>query len=236
MSPQRFASAERAPLIAITPDCHQRLDHPTEATYVVRMNYAAALAECGALPVMLAYIPERIADIVDRFDGFLISGTTPGISEVPGRSEFEKALIDAVLNAGKPLMGICNGMQMVGLVLGGRLVDLGERQSDRGPMHLPHPVPDAVAHSISLSPESRLSGLTPEPITQVNSLHRQAIELPGNFLVAATAADGVVEAIEGFGPAYVVGTQWHPEYRITDFDKKLMADFVAAARTLEERR
>lgn len=217
-------------MIAITPDCTTEELVPTEAAYVVRANYAAALAAAGALPVVLPYLPDRIAEIVSRFDGFLISGSTPGISEIPGRTDFELALIRAALAAGKPVLGICNGMQMIGLALGGGLIEKLDPPAPGGPDHMPQPVPSSAAHSITLSVGSRLAGLATAGSMEVNSLHRQAIRPDGDFRVVATAPDGVVEAIESAGSGYMLGTQWHPEYLLTNLDRALLADFVAAAR------
>ncbi|WP_292622059.1 gamma-glutamyl-gamma-aminobutyrate hydrolase family protein [Mesorhizobium sp.] len=217
-------------MIAITPDCTTQELAPTEAAYVVRANYAAALAAAGALPVVLPYMPDRIAEIVARFDGFLISGSTPGVSEIPGRTDFELALIRAALAAGKPVLGICNGMQTIGLALGGSLIERLEPPTPRGTDHMPTPVPSAAAHSVTLSAGSRLGALVPAGSMEVNSLHRQAIRPDGDFRVAATAPDGVVEAIESAGSGYMLGTQWHPEYLLTKLDRALLADFVAAAR------
>lgn len=219
-----------APMIAITPDCLTSDSGPTETSYVVRANYAGALSAAGALPIVLPYMPERLDDIVARFDGFLISGSTPGVSEIPGRTNFELALIRAAMAAGKPVLGICNGMQMIGLALGASLVERIDPPGPGGTDHLPQPVPVRPAHPVSFASGSRLAALAGISSAEVNSLHRQAIRSDGDFAVAATAPDGVVEAIEGFGPGYMLATQWHPEYLLTDLDRALLADFVAAAR------
>ena len=219
-----------SPLIAITPDCQVEDDAQTESTYVLRMNYATALAEAGAMPVLLPYLPERMDEIVARFDGFVISGSTPGVSEMPGRTAFELALIKAAIAAGKPIFGICNGMQMIGLALGARLIERLDTPVAGGPDHMPEPVPTMLAHSVRLDPQSRVAKIAGATSAEVNSLHRQAIEPSDEFRVAATAEDGLIEAIEGNGPGYAVGTQWHPEYRLTSLDRKLLVDFVDAAR------
>lgn len=226
---KQFTNSRSAPIIGITPNCQADHESPTESTYFVRMNYADALAEAGALPVLLPYLPDRVGEMVERFDGFLISGTTPGVSEMPGRTTFERSLINAALVAGKPVLGICNGMQMVGLALGARLIERLPSPRSGGPDHLPQLVPTATAHAIALAPDSRLAELAGASRAQVNSLHRQAIGPNGRFRVAATASDGIVEAIEGEGAGYMLGTQWHPEYRLTPLDRALMVDFVAAA-------
>jgi gamma-glutamyl-gamma-aminobutyrate hydrolase PuuD len=218
-----------APLIAITPDAQTDVLHSSENSYVVRMNYASALAECGALPVILPYLPDDIATLLDRFDGFLISGTTPGISETPSRSDFERALIAAALDAGKPLLGICNGMQMLGVALGGYLGDIEGGHLDESSYHLPAAHPISAAHPINITPDSRISKLLGGDRTHVNSFHRQEIKLGGMMNVVAHAPDGVIEAIEAQAASYAVGVQWHPEYLLSDFDRAIIMDFVAAA-------
>ncbi len=222
------------PLVAITPDCASNVDHPTETTYVLRRNYADALTEAGAMPVILPYWLGDPADIVAVFDGFVISGSTPGIADMPGRTEFEARLIAAAIAADKPVLGICNGMQMIGRVLGGTMIERLPTPGPGAPDHIPQPHPTELAHDIVISDGSRLHGLASGSPVRVNSLHRQAIADDGDYLVAARASDGVVEAVEaveGRGPTYVVGLQWHPEYRLTDFDRNILADFVSAMKT-----
>ena len=217
-----------SPVIAITPDC-STLGSP-ENQYILRSNYAEALAQAGALPVILPYLPHAVAEIVERFDGFVISGTTPGILEVPGRTGFERQLIDAALELRKPLLGICNGMQLLGLALGGTLIADITAHGAQGVDHLPHPVPDRPAHAVDLVEGRWLRRLAAESGASVNSFHRQAISADGRYHVAAIAPDGTVEAIEGKGQGYARGVQWHPEYGLADLDRAIFADFVAAAR------
>lgn len=217
------------PVIAITPDCSVP-SGSADSHYVVRKNYADAVARAGALPVVLPYSPQAIAEIVERFDGFLISGTTPGVFEVPGRTSFEQALIAAALQAEKPLLGICNGMQLVGLALGGTLVDDISAHGASGVDHLPHAVPDRPAHAVDLVEGGWLHRLAGASSVMVNSFHRQAIGPAGRYDVAALARDGTVEAIRGIGDGFVAGVQWHPEYGLTALDHDIFACFVAAAR------
>lgn len=106
-----------APLIAITPDCGSVDGAPTETTYVIRQNYAAAIAAAGGLPVILPYLPERLAEVVERFDGFLISGSTPGSSNVPDRTNFELALIAAAGARASQSWVFATGCRSSGLLL-----------------------------------------------------------------------------------------------------------------------
>lgn len=220
----------RRPIIAITPDSDIPEGQPTEAFYVVRVNYAAAVLAAGGTPVILPYAPEAVAEYIATFDGFLITGGTPGVSTKPGRSDFETALIKAAIEAGRPLLGICNGMQLIGRALGGRFVESIKAEVPQALEHIPFEVPTQIAHDIQIVPKTLLSTLAGAPTAKINSLHQQAIAGPGQFTVAATAPDGVTEAIEGHGSGFCLGLQWHPEYRLTPLDIRIFEAFIEAAK------
>lgn len=218
-----------APLIGLTPDQDVPEGQPTEAHYLVRSNYAGAVLAAGGIPVILPYAMPAVAEHVARLDGFLITGGTPGVSVKPGRSEYELALITAALAAGRPLLGICNGMQMIGRALGGRLIESIAGEVPGAMDHVPQAVPVATVHDIIIAPQTRLAALAGAERALVNSLHSQAVGGTGRFTVSARAPDGVAEAIEGPGPGFCLGLQWHPEYRLTDLDRAIFAAFIEAA-------
>lgn len=219
----------RRPLIGLTPDQEVPEGQPTEAQYLVRSNYAGAVLAAGGIPVILPYAMAAVADFVAGIDGFLITGGTPGVSVKPRRSEFERALIAAALDAKRPVLGICNGMQMIGLHLGGALIECIKDEVAQPIDHIPFDLPTITAHDIRIAPQTRLAALAGAEQAQVNSLHRQAIGGVGRFTVAATALDGVAEAIEGQGPGFCLGLQWHPEYGLTALDTAIFDAFVSAA-------
>lgn len=218
----------QAPLIAITPDCDDGAGRPTETQYIVRRNYAEAIREAGGIPVILSYDIAEIPRYLECFSGFLITGGTPNVTVKPLRTDFEMALIGAALDAGRPLLGICNGMQMIGLTLGGTLIDSIPDEIETAAEHLPFAVPDRFGHRIAIAPGTRLAGLAQAATAEVNSLHRQGIGGSGSFVVSAVAPDGVAEAIEGLTEGYCVGLQWHPEYRLSRLDRAIVNDFVRA--------
>jgi len=218
------------PLIGISPDGEAPADAPTEAEYRVRMNYAEAIRAAGGCPVILPWHLDDVDEMVHRCDGILVSGGTPGVLSKDGRTVFERALIRAALDRGKPVLGICNGMQLLGQTLGAQFVESIAATIPAALDHIPSPVPDDAAHAVTLTPGSRLQRLAGTDAARVNSLHRQAIAGTGRFTVAALAPDGVVEAIEADDVAFALGTQWHPEYRLTALDDAILAAFVTACR------
>jgi gamma-glutamyl-gamma-aminobutyrate hydrolase PuuD/enamine deaminase RidA (YjgF/YER057c/UK114 family) len=219
----------RRPVILMTPDIHETANAATEREYVVRANYAEAIAEAGGIPLILPYESGGISAVLAIADGILITGARPGAEVTAHRSEFEKALIRRALDVGKPLLGICHGMQLIGECLGGTFVaDLPEMTDDRT-AHMPHDIPDCLAHEIVVEPRSSFAGWLGDAKTSVNSLHRHALTGSGRFRVIARAPDGVIEAFEGETTGFSLGVQWHPEYRLTDFDRYVLKTFVDRA-------
>lgn len=128
------------------------------------------------------------------------------------RDRFEAALVRESLLAGRPILGICRGMQLVNVVLGGTLItDLEEAG------HPPHGTVNGVKcrHDVLIEPSSALGGALGVDRGWVASSHHQAVERIGRGLViAARSPDGVVEALETPRPEgtfSVLLVQWHPE-------------------------
>ncbi|HTO31004.1 MAG TPA: Atu1372/SO_1960 family protein [Pararhizobium sp.] len=217
----------RPPVILITPDFLPNDKAETEHEYAVRTNYAEAISEAGGLALILPYHSEQIADALALCDGILVTGTQPG-AEVPARrSTFERTLVHEALAAGKPLLGICHGMQLIGEYLGGSFAkDLPDLAGETT-AHLPHVVPDRLAHEIVLTPGSLLATWQGGTTARVNSLHRHALTGTGRFDVLAIAPDGVTEAFEAPGDTFCLGVQWHPEYGLTALDRQIFKGFVA---------
>ncbi|WP_149955927.1 gamma-glutamyl-gamma-aminobutyrate hydrolase family protein [Zafaria cholistanensis] len=213
---------------------------------------AAAVEAAGGTAVVLDSSAGGTAE-AERFDGALILGGgdvdparygSPGHPSIgdtdPSADAFEAALIEDMLATGRPVLGICRGMQLINVVLGGTLIeDLGPGSfhRDHGPGGL------MVTHDAEVLPGTRLAEALGAGDIPVQSAHHQAVrELGRGLRVAARAADGVVEAIESVdfgdmalgdmasgdmacgdgmrgdgGPkgAWVLAVQWHPEHRGT---------------------
>lgn len=173
-------------------------------------------------------LPSGATDLVDieSVDGLLVLGGGdvdpalyasaghPSIAGVDRRADdLELRLIDAARAAGRPILGICRGVQLLNVAFGGTLVeDLG---SDS--FHKDHtPADQMVEHPVMLVAETRLRELLGTGEATVMSSHHQAVdELGEGLIVSALAEDGIVEAIEV--PAsergeWILGVQWHPEH------------------------
>jgi gamma-glutamyl-gamma-aminobutyrate hydrolase PuuD/enamine deaminase RidA (YjgF/YER057c/UK114 family) len=225
----------RRPVILMTPDFRLPADGWTEREYVVRANYAEAISGAGGTALILPYEKLEIAAALELADGVMITGTTPGLEATPERREFELELVRQTLESGKPLLGICHGMQLIGEWLGGTFVTSLPKPVGEPVDHMPDAVPSRLAHTITVEAPSGLARVLGGSEIEVNSLHRHALTGSGRFRVAARARDGVIEAFEGDTSGFCLGVQWHPEYRLTEFDKAILRDFVErCARTARE--
>jgi putative glutamine amidotransferase len=135
-----------------------------------------------------------------------------------------------------PLLAICRGLQVINVAAGGTLIqDLPSQMNQSLGHHVDTPS-FALAHEVWVTPGSALSRVMQEELAdgevlQVNSRHHQAVDRPAaGFSVAATAPDGVVEAIERRDAPFCIAVQWHPEnfWRTGEF-RSLFEEFVKAA-------
>ncbi len=147
-------------------------------------------------------------------------GAEPGPRTGPpcrARDAWELALIEAALAARLPLLGICRGMQLLNVALGGTLVQHLDGHAEA--------VGAFGEHTVKPVPGTRYAAAVPEETT-VPTYHHQAVDLLGEGLVAsAYAADGTVEAVE-LPEGWVLGVQWHPEM---GEDVQVMRELVRAA-------
>ncbi|MEU7243916.1 gamma-glutamyl-gamma-aminobutyrate hydrolase family protein [Streptomyces sparsogenes] len=198
-------------------------------------GYHRLVQRAGGLAALLPPddAPTSAASVVSRLDALVIAGgpdveplrygaepherTGPPARE---RDAWELALIEAALAADLPLLGICRGMQLLNVALGGTLVQ-----------HLEgHVGPPGVFehHEIKPVPGTLLARITPDAVS-VPTYHHQAVDRLGEGLVvsAHATADGTVEAVEVPGDSgFALGVQWHPE---AGDDLRVMRALVEAA-------
>ncbi len=154
------------------------------------------------------------------------------------RDLYEMELIDAFMRAGKPVFGVCRGLQLLNVMHGGTLYqDIGT-QHPESIEHRRLGQYEQHFHPIELVPGTRLAQLYPGVQRSVaNSIHHQGIDklAPGFVVEARCPEDGMVEAIRKDGPGYVAAVQWHPEFHRpgdtrTFDDMPMLQDFLAACR------
>ncbi|MFJ5262891.1 gamma-glutamyl-gamma-aminobutyrate hydrolase family protein [Streptomyces sp. NPDC088387] len=196
-------------------------------------GYPRLVQRAGGLAALLPPdAPALAAAAVARVDGLVVAGgpdmdpqwygaerhprTGP---PAPERDAWELALIDAALAAGVPLLGICRGMQLLNVALGGTLVQHLDGHVEQVGVFGSHPVKPV--------PGTRYAAVVPEEV-DVPTYHHQAVDRLGTGLVpSAYAADGTVEAIEmPSAQGWLLGVQWHPEM---GRDVRVMRALVEAA-------
>jgi putative glutamine amidotransferase len=169
-----------------------------------------AIARAGGVPVVLPHDPASALRVLDACSGLVLSGgddprmeafgvpTHPQSVVVhPQRQALDLALLEAAqARPDLPVLGICLGMQYMGLVAGGML-----------DQHLPDVLPTAADHADNTV--HGVQGALGEG--EVVSHHRQALRDAGRLKVVARATDGVIEAIADPQRAWTIGVQWHPE-------------------------
>jgi putative glutamine amidotransferase len=174
-------------------------------------------------------------------------GETPIAPEWHGdrvRDRYELDLVERFMQAGKPVLGICRGCQLLNVAFGGTLYQDLPTQRPDAVGHLDPAHYDRQFHPLRIEPGTRLAelygGLAD---AAVNSIHHQGVkDLGRDLVVEARAPDGLVEAIRWRGPGYVFGMQWHPEFMALDAlherqldGRPILDDFLAAARTARAR-
>jgi putative glutamine amidotransferase len=212
-----------------------------QTAHLVADTYVAAIQSSGALAVLLPVEPQAPERLLDRIDGLLLIGGADldprSYGEEPGggveatyreRDDFEIALTRAALEHGMPYLGICRGMQILNVALGGNLNQ--NLTLDDGTTPHRRMVGTFVGNeqTIRLEPGSLAARALEEELHEGRCHHHQAVDRLGDgLLVTGRAADGVPEAIELSGGGWVLGVQWHPE---AAEKRELFRAFVAAAR------
>jgi len=206
-------------------------------------DYCHVVELAGGVPaaVPLLSLDESIPELVDRLDGLIIAGGMDvhprlydeeplvGIGEMD--YHLDRMHIMAVRRAsqaGKPVLGICRGHQLICTAFGGKLYQDLPRQWGKCLDHAQKAHPGVATHKVTIIPGTRLHAIEGEEELWVNSHHHQAVkEVPEGFVATAHARDGVIEAMERPGPGFVLSVQWHPESIALAGDDKAMRLFQA---------
>jgi len=240
-----FSDAAGAPVIGVVP----RYDFEWTGL-AIGDGYLSGLLEAGAIPIVLpaTHDPVAIERLVAACDGFLIPGgqdIDPGRygkrrkphthRSATARDQMEDALIRAAVEADKPVLGVCRGMQSLNVALGGTLhQDIHAEQSPDSLPHVQGRPFDLPAHMVDVVEGSLLATCVGAPRLGVNTIHHQSIAELGEGLVVSAISpdDDVVEAIEMPSKRFVLGIQWHPEHmwRTRPHSRRLFNAFVQAAK------
>ena len=236
----------------------------TKTVHYLEQSVALWLVRGGALPVMVPGVDEqseltrrelRLSHYAAALDGLVLQGGNDVAPESYGetaldpawrgdavRDRYERDLVAAFVATGKPVFGICRGLQLLNVHFGGTLYQDIATQRPGARAHRDYNRYERNYHDVAFVAGSRLDALYPGdgPIRhRINSIHHQAIKdvAPGFVVEATSPEDGLIEAVRWQGPSYVAAVQWHPEFHDVgaagDFDDgPLLHDFLAAARAV----
>lgn len=190
-----------------------------------------SLHRAGAIPVGLPSLgedPQGTKDLISRIDGLLLAGGAdlsptsygeqplrPEWSGDPIRDAYELQLVEQARARGLPILGVCRGIQLLNVALGGRLHQDIVTQRANSLVHRDWHQYDALGHDVSLEPQSWISRIYGDVTSlEVNSIHHQGLsELAQPLRATAWAPDGVIEAVQmREGNEWIMGIQWHPEW------------------------
>ncbi|MDH5638686.1 MAG: gamma-glutamyl-gamma-aminobutyrate hydrolase family protein [Nitrospinota bacterium] len=242
----------RAPVVGLTADTDSVVAQKgyAQERFVLKKAYFDAVIASGGIPLLIpAYEKPRHTDIyLSMIDGLIVTGGYFDIDpqlygekkrfrvdEVkPERTMMEIRLIKKAVRMGMPTLGVCGGMQAINVAYDGGLYQDISSQVTGALRHEQKPKPaNKPSHAAQLAPGSRLANIMRAEKIRVNSTHHQAVCKVGrNLTVCAFSSDGVAEAIEGRGPGFLLGVQWHPEQLLgkTPESARLFKAFVAQCR------
>ncbi|GAB4439549.1 MAG: gamma-glutamyl-gamma-aminobutyrate hydrolase family protein [Chloroflexi bacterium OHK40] len=215
-------------------------------SYGHRQTYVDAILRAGGAPMLIPPVSDELTlrALYERLDGVLLAGggdiapshygdephARLGLVD-PQRDGAELPLARWAVADGKPLLGICRGVQVLNVALGGTLYQDIPSQIDTELHHnLSYEREDwtHMAHEMRIAEGSRLRKLLGAERMAINSLHHQSVrEIAPGLRAVAWAPDGVIEALEGTGESFVVGVQCHPEALQGSADPRWRAVFAA---------
>lgn len=209
------------PVIGITTDIE------TEGKQVLDHNNVQAIIRSGGLPVILPTgIDNDVKQLSTMLDGLLLTGggdINPMIfgeephkhlEEVsPSRDSIEIAIFREMLKLNKPILGICRGLQIINIALGGNMYqDIYSQRDVPLLQHSQKAHRYHQSHFVQVKKGSLLESISNTEQIKVNSYHHQAVkDVPLPLIISGVASDGTIEAIESTEHPFVLGVQWHPE-------------------------
>ncbi len=219
----------------------------------MRYTYLDAVAHGGGIPLVLPLKASRedLAAIVEKMDGIILIGgpdihpfrfheeTHAACGEASLiRDELELTLLSVAMEQKKPILGVCRGVQLINVGLGGTLYqDLKSQWKEEFPIAHDQPFEGTVtSHTVEVLPDTLLSNIIKKQKIEVNSFHHQAIkDLAPGLKVCGYAPNHLIEAVELPDYPFLLGVQWHPEYLfpVNEDASKIFTAFVDVCRKAE---
>lgn len=238
------------PIIAVIPDFEKGSNkgYSISDYYAIRKNYIDAITNNNGLAILLSYDDSAIEQYIDIIDGLLLIGGDMdidpkyyGATEIHDsvklnkiRENFEIKFATKILKTKMPILGICNGMQLINVIKGGSLYQhlpdeknfmIHEQKRVAG-----FEQKDKPYHNVFINKNTKLFEIMQKETVKTNSSHHQAVKNLGeNLIISAKAEDGVIEAIEDKFHPFCIGVEWHPEYNSDTNDKNIFKALIENA-------
>jgi putative glutamine amidotransferase len=248
----------RKPVIGISSgEVYNKLETWRPVTYGQNQAFVESILLAGGVPVLLPLTTDKavLRQISSMLDGLYLAGGNDLHPQLYGqkpaaaktedfstlRDTTEQALLEYALEDGKPILGICRGMQLLNVQLGGTLY---QDINTELPGTLDHNVSNKykrltdLSHVLTIKPGSRLAQIVGEGNLGTNAHHHQAVKKLGKGLQAvAWTSDGIIEAIEHLDYPFAVGIQAHPESLLTVEPRwvALFHAFIGATKAAQRR-
>jgi len=203
--------------------------HAGSERFFASRDYTGAVFKAGGAPVILPWVrdPAAIRRQIQAVHGLMLIGgydvdpllygdePSPKLGPVfPERDEYEILAVQLAFLLGKPVLGVCRGIQVINVAFGGTL---WQDLSHRGKSQLQHYQDSqkyVPGHTVNIVSDTILAEVFGQGEMRTNSYHHQAVRDPApGFSVSACTQDGVIEAIEK-REAGILAVQWHPEMMI----------------------
>lgn len=220
---------------------------PKKVYSVINDDYIKSVQKAGGIPILIPFSDniENIKEYINKIDGIIFSGgedisplnyNEDPIKEVEciieERDRFELELFKEVYEKQIPILGICRGLQIINIALGGSLYQDIYTQIPDCLGHSPkHTLRSNLYHSVKIEKDSKLFDIFKTQDLKVNSFHHQSVKKLGKDLrISAISSDGIVEGIESTNEQFLVAVQWHPE-NLTERHKEFLKFFEELIQT-----
>lgn len=229
----------RKPEIALMPLYDSKKD-----SYWMLPGYMKGIERAGGVPIMLPLTGDHkiLQKLAEQFDGFLFTGghdVSPALYKAEKsaycgeiceeRDAMEEYLLQKVIELDKPILGICRGIQILNVVLGGTLYQDLPTEMPSDISHHQNPPYDRPVHKVTLEKSVPLFELLQKTTLEVNSYHHQAIQrLASKLESMAYSDDGLIEAVYMPEASFVWAVQWHPEFSYAKDESsfRILKEFV----------